>query len=52
VSVGFYNSFGHPRFEVMRRFAEAHVPTYRTDLAGATSFYLDGEKVIARPALR
>ncbi len=52
VSVGFYNSFGHPRTEVMQRFAEAHVPTYRTDLAGAVSFYLDGQNVSARPVPR
>jgi len=52
VSVGFYNSFGHPRFEVMQRFAEAHVPTYRTDLAGAVSFYLDGKNVTPRPVPR
>ncbi len=52
VSVGFYNSFGHPRFEVMQRFAEAHIPTYRTDLAGAVSFYLDGKNVTARPVPR
>ncbi len=48
VSVGFYNSFGHPRQEVMQRFAEAHIPTYRTDLAGAVSFYLDGKNVTVR----
>jgi competence protein ComEC len=52
VSVGFYNSFGHPRTEVMQCFAEAHVPTYRTDLAGAVSFYLDGQNVTARLAPR
>ncbi len=52
VSVGFYNSFGHPRQEVMQRFAAAHIPTYRTDLAGAVSFYLDGKNVTARPVPR
>jgi competence protein ComEC len=52
VSVGFYNSFGHPRSEVMQRFAEAHIPTYRTDLAGAVSFYLDGKNVTAKPVPR
>ena len=51
-SVGFYNSFRHPRPEVMRRFADAHVTTYRTDLAGAVSFYLDGKSVSARPVPR
>lgn len=52
VSVGLYNSFNHPRPEVMRRFAEAHVETFRTDLAGAVSFYLDGKIVTARPVPR
>jgi competence protein ComEC len=52
VSVGFYNSFQHPRPEVMERYAEAHVTTYRTDLAGAVSFYLDGKTVTARPVPR
>ena len=52
VSAGLYNSFKHPRPEVMRRFADAHVETYRTDLEGAVSFYLDGRTVTARPVPR
>ena len=48
VSAGYYNSFRHPRPEVMRRFAERQVRTYRTDLDGAVSFYLDGAKVSAQ----
>jgi competence protein ComEC len=52
VSAGFYNRFGHPRTEVMQRYADAHITTYRTDLAGAVSFYLDGKKVTAMPAPR
>ena len=52
VSVGRYNSFGHPRPEVMRRFADAHVETFRTDLAGAVAFYLDGKTVTATPVPR
>jgi competence protein ComEC len=52
VSVGFYNSFHHPRPEVMQRYAEADIRTYRTDLAGAVSFYLDGKTVTARPVPR
>jgi len=51
-SVGFYNSFRHPRPEVMQRFADAHVVTYRTDLAGAVSFYLDATAVVARQVPR
>ena len=52
VSVGLYNSFKHPRPEVMQRYAEAHVETFRTDLVGAVSFYLDGKIVTARPVPR
>lgn len=52
VSVGFYNSFDHPRPEVMQRFAESHIQTFRTDLAGAVTFYLDGKTVAAKPVLR
>jgi competence protein ComEC len=52
VSAGYYNSFHHPRPEVMHRFAERSIRTYRTDLAGAVSFYLDGIRISARPVPR
>jgi competence protein ComEC len=52
VSAGFYNTFRHPRPEVMERYATSHITTYRTDLAGAVSFYLDGKTVTARPVPR
>jgi competence protein ComEC len=52
VSVGFYNSFKHPRPEVMERYTAAHITTYRTDLAGAVSFYLDGNTIAAKPVPR
>jgi competence protein ComEC len=44
ISVGARNSYGHPRQEVLGRLAQAHVATYRTDLNGAVSFYLDGQQ--------
>jgi|tagenome__1003787_1003787.scaffolds.fasta_scaffold20980922_3 competence protein ComEC len=47
ISSGYRNSFGHPRIEVLDRLQQAHVATFRTDLFGATTFYLDGEKVSA-----
>ena len=47
ISSGYRNSFGHPRPEVLERLEAAHVATFRTDLFGATTFYLDGEKVTA-----
>ncbi len=50
ISVGARNSFKHPRLEVLQRLSALHVQTYRTDLAGATTFYLDGNSVRAIPA--
>jgi competence protein ComEC len=52
VSAGYYNSFRHPRPEVMRRYAERNVRTYRTDLHGAVSFYLNGITVSVQPTPR
>jgi competence protein ComEC len=46
ISVGAHNVYGHPRREVLQRLADAHIRTYRTDLNGAVSFYLDGHAVI------
>lgn len=46
ISVGARNTYGHPRGEVLARLGEAHVMTYRTDLDGAVTFYLDGKNVI------
>src|SRR5207302_3299016 len=47
ISSGFRNSFGHPRIDVLERLQQDHVATYRTDLFGATTFYLDGHEVSA-----
>ncbi len=52
VSAGYYNSFRHPRPEVMKRCTDLHIRTYRTDLAGAVTFYLDGTTVSVRPVPR
>jgi competence protein ComEC len=46
ISVGARNTYGHPRQEVLSRLENAHVLTYRTDLEGAVTFYLDGKTVI------
>jgi competence protein ComEC len=40
VSVGGGNTFGHPRYEVIERIAEARVKLYRTDQFGLTTFLL------------
>jgi len=49
ISAGYQNLYGHPRMEVLQRLEAAHVRTYRTDLLGGVSFYLDGNSV--RPKL-
>jgi len=36
----------------MERFADRHIQTFRTDLAGAVTFYLDGTTVSAQPVPR
>ena len=45
ISAGVRNVYGHPRREVLERLQEAGVKTYRTDLTGAVTFYLDGKSV-------
>ena len=45
ISVGYRNSFHHPRPEILQRLAERRIATFRTDTLGAVSFYLDGERV-------
>jgi competence protein ComEC len=47
ISVGYQNSFGHPRPDVLERLQESKVRTYRTDLFGAVTFLLDGKRVEA-----
>lgn len=50
ISVGARNVYGHPRLEILERLAEAHVRTYRTDMNGAVTFYLDGKTVSSQLA--
>jgi competence protein ComEC len=45
ISVGYRNSFGHPRKVVLERLQQNHVITYRTDVQGAVTFLLDGKTV-------
>jgi competence protein ComEC len=49
ISVGRRNFYGHPRHEVLEELQEGRVATYRTDMLGLTSFYLDGQHVYAEP---
>jgi competence protein ComEC len=51
ISVGVRNVYGHPRREVLERLEEAHVITYRTDMDGAVTFYLDGKTSLLRGRL-
>jgi competence protein ComEC len=50
ISVGARNVYHHPRREVLQRLQDAKVITYRTDVEGATSFFLDGKTVTAKIA--
>jgi competence protein ComEC len=45
--VGRRNFYGHPRPEVLDQLQTAHVRTFRTDLFGLSTFYLDGSTVQA-----
>jgi len=45
ISVGRRNFYGHPRHEVLEELQGAHVQTWRTDMDGMTTFYLDGSRV-------
>jgi competence protein ComEC len=52
ISVGARNVYHHPRAEVLQRLQQAKALTYRTDMDGATSFYLDGKTVTSQAGLR
>ena len=52
ISSGTRNQFGHPRLPVLERLSKDKVQTWRTDITGAISFFLDGEKVTVSPALQ
>ena len=42
ISAGIRNPFHHPRTEVIDRLAEHQARTYRTDMFGPVTFYIDG----------
>jgi len=52
ISVGSGNSFGLPRLETLERLQQWETRVSRTDLNGATTFYLDGQGVTASPAVQ
>ncbi|HEY6445476.1 MAG TPA: ComEC/Rec2 family competence protein [Acidobacteriaceae bacterium] len=45
ISVGRRNFYGHPRYDVLEELQTASVRTWRTDMVGLTTFYLDGKRV-------
>ena len=45
ISVGFRNSFGLPKSDVLERLQNSGARVYRTDVNGAVTFYLDGHSV-------
>jgi len=45
ISDGYRNLYGHPKYPVIQRFADEHIKTFRTDMLGATTFYLDGKQI-------
>jgi len=47
ISVGRWNTFGHPRAEVIERFAEAQVKLFRTDEMGLTTFIVGRDGSVA-----
>jgi competence protein ComEC len=51
ISVGYHTSFGLPKADVLARLQAAGVHVYRTDLNGATTFYLDGRSVTPQATL-
>jgi competence protein ComEC len=53
ISVGIGNPFGLPKVEVLERLESSRVTTYRTDMDGKVTFFLDGRVVVAlqSPAL-
>jgi competence protein ComEC len=48
ISAGAHNPFGYPRPEVLARLEGLNVATFRTDVHGAVSFYLNGRSVEPR----
>ncbi len=45
ISVGLHNSYHHPRWETLDHLQGMGTHTYRTDLLGLSTFYLDGAVV-------
>ena len=46
ISVGYQSIYGHPKAIILSRLTAARARTFRTDMQGAVTFYMDGQKVI------
>jgi competence protein ComEC len=46
ISVGTRNPFGLPKVDVLERLEGSKATTYRTDMAGAVTFFLDGRTAV------
>lgn len=46
ICVGYGNSFGHPRAEVLERLEKIHAKIFRTDIDGLIKFKTDGKNLI------
>ena len=49
ISVARRNPYGHPKWETLDHLQKDRVRTFRTDAEGATTFYLNGNSVSAKP---
>jgi competence protein ComEC len=47
ISGGQFNHYGHPKQEILQRLRQSGACTFRTDLTGALSFYLDAMGVVS-----
>ena len=45
ISVGPYNSYHHPRWETLEKLQQEGAHTWRTDLLGISTFYIEGTGV-------
>ncbi|MCU1283737.1 MAG: internalization-related competence protein ComEC/Rec2 [Acidobacteriales bacterium] len=46
ISVGYQSIYGHPKAVILSRLMAARARTFRTDMQGVVTFYMDGEKVV------
>jgi competence protein ComEC len=46
ISVGYQSIYGHPKAVILSRLMAARARTFRTDMQGAVTFYMDGHKVM------